>query len=959
MTLPLTRRRRTPRTDTPDVRGGTPAPASGAQAPASGVQAPAPAPAPAAGARAPAPEPVATGTPRPAPEPPEPPEPPGAAGQPRPGPEPPNPGPGPVADTSPDPLLATKLAVPFPDPGLVRRRRLLDRLTEGTRGPLTVVTGGAGTGKTALVASWVRSGAPQGPVVWLTLDEDDAPGAFWAYVLEGLRRQGLLTDDAVGTPACPEGVDRALLVRLAAALERLTTPLVLVLDDLDKLPGRDVYTGLRFVAEHAGPALRLVLVGREDPPLALHRHRTEGSIHEIRERELAFTRREAASLLRAAGPVPDEAVVEPLLARTEGWAAGLRLCALAMARSEDPAGFARSFTATEQAVSDYLLSEVLAAQPVPSRRLLLRTGILPRVHPDLAAFLTGQADAERILRDLARAHAFVEPVNGTRWYRFHPLFAEVLRAHLRGEQPELEPLLHRRAARWFADRGRTAEAVDEAAAGGDWRYASAQAVQHLMVGPLLAGPGASPSAETFSHMPDDTPGTAAALVAAACRLAREDTAGCRTRLARAERRMIREAPRTGPAELLTAALLRLQCAPDHRAAEEAAHRVAGLMAHVPPEDRVRHPEIEPLRLYGLAGALLRAGRVRRARAVLEETVRSCTDDTTALLRHRSLGRLALAEALQGALTDATEHATASTEVADRHGILLEHRSAAADLALAAVAVDRGEAHAATVRLDAAELLPDGSSDPVLRAERAALRAEADLALGRVQAAQAALGEPAPAGAPGPEVRLAVARASAALAHGDPDTAVAALERVPDGPPSHTVALARAHLAAGRPGRALPLVRRAEEDPEATTPDRVRLALLRAHHALLEGDEGTARDRLVEALDAARPERLIRPFTEAGPWVRHLAGGLDGRREACNWLDAAPPDRAGAPVVEALSPREREVLAKVARMMSTEEIAAELQLSVNTVKTHLRGIYRKLCVSRRRDAVERARELHIL
>ncbi|MFG2294425.1 LuxR C-terminal-related transcriptional regulator [Streptomyces sp. NPDC048603] len=908
MTLPLTRLR-TPRVDTPDVRGGQLPPYPGPEA------------------------------------------------APYPGTEPPRRGPEP--DAPPDPLLATKLAVPFPDPGLVRRRRLLDRLTRGTRGPLTVITGGAGTGKTALVASWVRSGGPAGPVVWLTLDEDDAPGAFWAYVLEGLRRQGLLTDDAVGTPACPDGVDRALLVRLAAALERLTRPLVLVLDDLDKLPGRDVYAGLRFVAEHAGPALRLVLVGREDPPLPLHRHRTEGSIHEIRERDLAFTRREAASLLRGTGPAPDQEVVELLHARTEGWAAGLRLCALAMAGAEDPAAFARSFTATEQAVAAYLLTEVLAAQPVPSRRLLLRTGILPRVHPDLAAFLTGQADAERILRGLARAHAFVEPVNGTRWYRFHPLFSEVLRAHLRSEQPELEPLMHRRAARWFADRGRTAEAVDQAAAGGDWRYASTLAVRHLMVGPLLAGPGAVPSAETFSHMPDDTPGTAAALVAAACRLAREDTAGCRARLARAERRMIRDAPRTGPAELLTAALLRLLCAPDHLAAEEAAHRVAGLMAHVPPEERVRHPEIEPLRLYGLAGALLRAGHLRRARAVLEETVRAGADDTTALLRHRSLGRLALAEAVQGDLTDATEHATASLEVADRHGILPEHRSAAAALALASVAVDRGEPHAAAVQLDRAELLPDSSSDPVLRAERAVLRAEADLALGHRQDALTALGEPAPAGAPGPAARLAVTRAAAALAHGDPDTAVAALERVTDGPPSCAVALARAHLAAGRPGLALPLIRDAEDAAETTTPDRVRLALLRSHHALLAGDEGTARDRLVEALDTARPERLVRPFTEAGPWVRHLAGGLDGRREACNWLDAAPPDRAGPAVVEALSPREREVLAKVARMMSTEEIAAELQLSVNTVKTHLRGIYRKLCVSRRRDAVERARELHIL
>ncbi|MBW5486363.1 AAA family ATPase [Streptomyces bambusae] len=400
-----------------------------------------------------------------------------------------------------DPLLAAKFAVPVQAPGLVRRQRLMNRITRGTQGPLTLITGAAGVGKTSLAASWARSRAATAPVVWLTPDEDDTPGLFWAYVVEGLRRGGVLADAALGKPVCADDVDRSLLVRLAAACERLPGPVVLVLDGLDKVRGKGVYPGLRFFAEHAGPALRLVVISREDPALPLHRYRAEGRVHEIREQDLAFTRREAALLLQGRGRPPDDHVVDLLLEHTEGWAAGLRLCALAMARSEDPAGFTHSFTASEQAVSDYLLTEVLATQPAPFRDLLLRTGILRRVHPELAAVLTGRTDAERILQDLVRSHAFVEPLDGTRWYRFHPLFAEVLRAHLRSRQPELEPLLHRRAARWYAARGLTAEAVDEAAAGGDWRYAAGQAVQHLMVGPLLAGSGASRSAETLSRMP--------------------------------------------------------------------------------------------------------------------------------------------------------------------------------------------------------------------------------------------------------------------------------------------------------------------------------------------------------------------------------------------------------------------------------------------------------------------------
>ncbi|MEU9300820.1 LuxR C-terminal-related transcriptional regulator [Streptomyces sp. NPDC048269] len=858
------------------------------------------------------------------------------------------------------PLLAAKFAVPVYAPGLVRRQRLLNRLTRGTEGPLTLITGAAGVGKTALAASWVRSRPESAPAIWLTLDADDTAGTFWAYVVEGLRRSGGLAVAAVGTPVCPDEVDRSLLVRLAAEIERLPEPVVLVLDGLDKVPGRGVHTGLRFVSEHAGPALRLVVISREDLPLPLHRYRAEGRVHEIREQDLAFTRREAALLLRGPGPAPDDHVVDVLLRHTEGWGAGLRLCALAMERSGDPAGFARSFTASEQAVSDYLLTEVLATLPAPSRDLLLRTGILSRVHPDLAAVLTGRTDAERILQDLVHSHAFVEPLSGSRWYRFHPLFAEVLRAHLRSRQPELEPLLHRRAARWYAARGRTAEAVDEAAAGGDWRYAATQAVQDLAVGTMLAGPGTSPYAETFSRMPDDTPGAAPALLAAACCLARQDVSGCRTRLSRAERRLLREGLRAGPAEQLSAALLQLLSVDDGAAAADgAAHRVAALMTRLPPEDRARHPEIEPLRAYGQARARLCAGQLRAAREGLEEAVRACSGTATVLLRHRCLGRLALAEAADGALTEAEEHATAALDVAGRHGIPEAHRSGAVSLALASVAVERGDLHAAAVHLDHAELLPDTFHDPDLKTERAVLRSQFELACGRWEAAFAVLGEAQSPARPGPAVRLAVARATAALAYGDPDKAFTALQGIPDGLPSRTVLLAQAHLTAGDSAQALRLIAEAEAATEASVPDRVRVALLHAHHAVMRCDDDTARDRLVQALDTARPEQLRRPFAEAGPWVRHLASGLDGRRAAYEWLTASAPPRGETVVVEALTPREKEVLEQVARMMSTEEVAAELCLSVNTVKTHLRGIYRKLCVSRRRDAVERARELHIL
>lgn len=881
--------------------------------------------------------------------------------------------PGPAAapstplDPSGDPLLAAKLTVPRHPAALVVRQRLLHRLTEGAGGPLTVITGAAGVGKTALAASWTAADEAPGPVLWVTPDADDSPGAFWAYVLEAFRRGGVPLDGDVGAPACADSVDHALLVRLAAALERLPVPVVLVLDGLDEVPGREVPAGLRFVLEHAGPRLRLVLLGRTDPPLPLHRYRAEQRLYEIRGADLAFTLSETAALLRGHGLAPRDDVVAALVSRTEGWAAGLRLCALAMERCADPAGFVRSFHASEHAVADYLLAEVLDAQPAATRQLLLRASILDQVHPGLADALTAHTDAERVLAHLARAHAFVEPIDDTGWYRLHPLFAAVLRAHLRSRRPGLEAQLHHRAARWLAGSGRITAALHHAAAGGDWQFAAAQAVRHLLVGPLLTGGPHSP-ARTLAAMPDAVDGAEPALITAACLLSRQDLAGCRAHLVRAEDHLRRKGPRATPEEQLALALLRLLSEPFDgpdaaEAVDGAARRVAELMAQVPSEALTRHPEIEALRRHGTACALLRTGLLDAARAAFEEAVRACSGAaTTHVVRHRALGRLALSEAVQGALTAAEEHGRASYDDADRHGVPEFHRSGAGHLALAAVAVERGDAQLAVRHLALAGTLPDTDADPVLVTERSVLRAHVDVALGRWRDAVEALTRPLPQppGSAWLTERRAVAQATAALAHGDPATALTVLDGADHEGAAWTLALAEAHLATGRPAPARVLLAGLDGASGLPLSDLVRLRLLRARVAVLDKDLATARALLAQAVDSARPQRLVCPFQEAGPWVRQLLADQHGLRGRAAWLTAGPSPAGAEPVViEELSPRQREVLALVARMLSTDEIAAELHLSVNTVKTHLRGIYRKLSVSRRREAVERGRELHLI
>ncbi|MBZ6477123.1 helix-turn-helix transcriptional regulator [Streptomyces griseocarneus] len=421
---------------------------------------------------------------------------------------------------------------------------------------------------------------------------------------------------------------------------------------------------------------------------------------------------------------------------------------------------------------------------------------------------------------------------------------------------------------------------------------------------------------------------------------------------------------------LAHALLRLLSGPDEACAEalEASRAVRELVDRAHPALIEAHPELEALRCLGLARALLCAGRADEARRHFAAAVEACSAETTALIRYEALGMLALAEATEGALGAAEDHALRSLALGDRHG-LPPGRRTAAHLALATVAWERDEPGTARRHLEAAGSCPGVGDDPVTAAWSAVLRCRAEAADGHAEAALAALDAPGPPRGAWAAERLALEHSAVMLADGDAEGAAAALHEAGTDGPALVVALATAHLAAGRTGRALRLAGRAGRSYRLGLPDRVRVGLLRAHAAALGGDGADARRRAGRALDAARPEGLRRPFTEAGAWLRPLLDGPAGHDGASAAPWPAPGVdghgvRAPAPapvpaLVEPLSDREREVLACVARMLSTDEIAAELHLSANTVKTHLRSIYHKLCVSRRRAAVERGRELHIL
>src|SRR5215218_8299912 len=364
------------------------------------------------------------------------------------------------------PLLASKLTPPRTPRWLVARGRLLESLDAGVQGRLTLLTGPAGSGKTVLLSSWATTAALPGPVAWLSLEAaDNDPARFWSYLLAALRQSGAAPPGGrLGSLGGPiGGPDRGFVLELAAALDELAQPVVVVLDDFQELTNPAVLDSLTTVLRRSPASLRLVLASRKDPPLPLARLRDTG------------------------GPIQVDADLAVLWARTEGWAAGLRLAALSLQDHPDPGGFVAEFAGSSWAVADYLLEEVLGRLPEQDQAFLLHTSVVERVSGQLADALTGRADGAQTLARLERANAFVMALGQDRsWYRYHQLLAELVQARLRASAPRLVPELHRRAAGWYQDHGFPAEATRHALAGRHWPLA-AELLARIWQGFVLDG----------------------------------------------------------------------------------------------------------------------------------------------------------------------------------------------------------------------------------------------------------------------------------------------------------------------------------------------------------------------------------------------------------------------------------------------------------------------------------------
>ncbi len=370
-------------------------------------------------------------------------------------------------------LLSTKLHVPSPPPGFVPRPRLAQALGEGLARGRVLVCAPAGSGKTALLAGWARGSGRL--VAWLGLDAGDGdPARFWRYAVAALDRvrPGLAGRVGPPPPGSPEGLVTGLINELAA--DPGADEVLLVLDDYHLVDSGSVHESVAFLLENLPPGLRVVLSGRADPPLPLARLRARGQLAELRAADLRFTGDEAVTLLdEMAGPGLPTAAVAALVARTEGWAAGLQLAGLSLRGHADAAGFVAAFGGSHRFVLDYLADEVLDGQPAQVRTFLLETSVLERLSGELCDAVTGRAGSQAMLAGIERAGLFLVPLDEVRgWWRYHHLFADLLRARLQAEQPGQVPALHRAAAAWCEEHDLADDAVRHALAAGDAPWAA-------------------------------------------------------------------------------------------------------------------------------------------------------------------------------------------------------------------------------------------------------------------------------------------------------------------------------------------------------------------------------------------------------------------------------------------------------------------------------------------------------
>ena len=898
-----------------------------------------------------------------------------------------------------DSLFATKLNVPRTRAHLVSRSHLLKRLMRGLDCALTLISAPAGFGKTTLLAQWFAESST--PIVWFSLEpEDDEPIRFFSYVIAALQK----LDPQIGNGILPllEAPQPAPLENVLALLTNSIIAsnignFVFVLDDYHLITAEPIQRTMTFLLEHLPPQMHLVLATRADPPLPLARLRVQGQLMELRAPDLRFSLEEGSAFLRTVMGLtlsPDH--LATLERRTEGWIAGLQLAALSLQERTDISAFLSDFTGNHRFVLDYLSEEILSRQPAPLLSFLLHTSILEHLSGPLCDAVTGRQESQAVLEGLEHANLFVVSLDEERqWYRYHQLFAELLRSRLLQTQPTLIPQLHRRASIWYEQHHLPVEAVRHALAAHDAENAARLIEQCAME--MISKGQARTLLGWLKELPDSLvrirPWLCVYHATALHLLDQIDEA--EARLDDAERSLQTYIPAEQARSVLgyianvraniaryfgdlvgyvTLAGQALESLPETERTIRAI--VTMQMAHTylvsgdvtPTTEQQAKAAVASARASGYRLVYLRSlttlarlrmlqGRLREAAATYKEAEKVTPGEVFQVLTASAVYCFGLADLLRewnhldeakGLLLQGIELIT-GTKSSFADELLLGH------LILARLQQAHSEYGSAFATLDTfTQLAHAHRFDLHLSASAAALRARIALTQGNLAEA-------------------AHWAQTSGLSLDDAD--------LPYPREQEYLTLARVCIAEGRQGPsgsvirdALRLLDRLLADAEAKARMGSVLEILIVQSLALstQGDHQRALTSLERALTLAEPEGYIRLFVDEGLPMLTLLRQVQARGILPDYVTVllsafgeqhasytAPAAPANAVLLEPLTEREREVLSWLSAGASNREIAGRLVVSVNTVKRHVYNICGKLGVQSRTQAIVKSRVLNLV
>ncbi len=923
-----------------------------------------------------------------------------------------------------DSLLTTKLYIPPTRLELVPRPRLIKQLDEGLHRKLTLISAPAGFGKTTLVTDWLdklqgdvkNETQAKNKIAWLSLDEgDNNPARFLSYFIAALNQiEGMgatFGKEALSMLQSPQKPPiEAILASLINEFAEFTDKFIFVLDDYHLIEAQPINDALIFLLEHLPPQIHLVIATREDPHLPLARLRSQDQLTELRVADLRFTSSEAAEFLnQMMGLTLSAEDITALETRTEGWIAGLQLAAISMRGQEDATNFIKSFTGSHRLVLDYLIEEVLEQQPENIQTFLLHTAVLDQMTASLCDALTGQDGGQQTLDKLERTNLFIVPLDWEReWYRYHHLFADLLRQQLRQAYPEQIPTLHSRASKWYEQNGFTAEAVEHSIRANDFERAaglvelawSAMRMNYIQ-SPIWLDWVKSLPDEMVRARPVLSVGYAWVLLDSG------ELEAAEARLRDADRWLDPSINMSVRSDTLSAEMVvvdeeQFQLLPVTIAAARAYHAqalgdVSGTVNHarrvlelLPEGDHRWRGEVTGL--LGLAywanGDLEAAHQAfTNVMAILQETGNTPDAIGVAYI-------LADIRTAQGHLNKAANTYQQALQLAAGQAEPMSLEGADLYRGMSELHCERGELEAAAQHLLTSKKLGKQGELPnwqhrlcVTEARMKEVQGDLDGALALLEEAERKhIRTPSPVVRPTAALKTRVWVAQGRLAEAlnwvrDQSLSV-------DGELSYLrefehITLARVLIAQYKSvqkegiihetkGLLTRLLKDAKERGRMGSVIEILVLQALAHEA--QRDISTALVSLERALTLAEPEGYVRIFVDEGPPMTHLLNEAQNREIApeyvCQLLGTFPdaePERANsvlrqAPeseLFEPLSEREIDVLQLIAVGHKYQEIADRLVISLNTVRHHTKNLYRKLEVNNRTQAIKKANDLNLL